>query len=299
MFLAGGGSRLKGLRRKIAQYLEMDENRVAVAGSFYQLHCISEEELGLPEYATPLGILISAGLGLTHDNYRIFLNGTPARLFGNGTLTVRDVLLMNGFSYRDMVGSAGRNLVITVNGTRKVFPGAKARAAVLLVNEKEAALSERVYPGDSIRFEEAHSGEAASVSAAQVLGIAGEEWVMINGERQRASTLLQPGDQLEFTPDTLEREKQESALRVGKMETEDHSKILSPMHVKLNHEKILLEPKPDGRPYYLMDMLDKTGLNFRELKYPAVLLVNGQDASFRRILKEGDQIEIRADEPEK
>ncbi len=284
VFLAGGGSRLKGLREKIAGQLKMEEKRVAIAGSYYQMHCICDEEIDLPEYATPLGILISAGLGLTRDNYRILLNDTPARLFGNGNLTARDILLMNGYSYRDMFGSRGRNLVLTVNGNRRVFPATEAVPAVLTINGKNAGLSERVYPGDSIHFEAARDGALPKLNAAALFHIDKESSVMINGKMEQASVLLQPGDSVEGPLRDAGPDEKPHHTAEPKREF---------LKVELNGRSQALEPKPDGSPYYLMDMLDRTGIDFKSLKNPAVLLVNGQDSGFQRILRNGDQIEIR------
>ena len=97
LFLAGGGSKLAGLREKTAQALEMDEKRVAIAGNNYALSAFSDGvELERPEYATPLGIAISAGMGLLNDSYVVLLNGEPAKLFRSGVLKLQDILLMNG-----------------------------------------------------------------------------------------------------------------------------------------------------------------------------------------------------------
>lgn len=82
MFLAGGGSRLRELREEVAQCLGMEERRVSMAGNHYAKSAFSEElDLERPEYATPLGIAISAGLGLLNDSYLVMLNGQPAKLF--------------------------------------------------------------------------------------------------------------------------------------------------------------------------------------------------------------------------
>ena len=111
LFLAGGGSKLEGLREKVAASLGMDERRVAIAGNNFAKSAFADEmDLNNPEYATPLGIDISAGLGLLNDSYVITLNGETAKLFRSGTLTVRDILLMNGYTYADMLGRSGKNL---------------------------------------------------------------------------------------------------------------------------------------------------------------------------------------------
>lgn len=136
VFLAGGGSRLTGLREKVAEKLEMDDRRVAIAGNNFALSVFSDSvELERPEYATPLGIAISAGLGLLNDSYVVTLNGHSAKLFRNGVLTLRDILLMNGYSYGDMVGKTGKSLTVTLDGKRLVFRGEPAVPAVLRVNE--------------------------------------------------------------------------------------------------------------------------------------------------------------------
>ena len=160
VFLAGGGSRLTGLREKVAEKLEMDDRRVAIAGNNFALSVFSDSvELERPEYATPLGIAISAGLGLLNDSYVVTLNGHSAKLFRNGVLTLRDILLMNGYSYGDMVGKTGKSLTVTLDGKRLVFRGEPAVPAVLRVNEEEATLSTVIHAGDHIHFVPARHGE--------------------------------------------------------------------------------------------------------------------------------------------
>ena len=99
LFLAGGGSKLEGLREMVAEALKMDQRRVALAGNNYEMTAFADEyDLNDPELATPLGIAVSAGLGLISDSYRIMLNGQPAKLFRSGALTVLELLMMNGYT---------------------------------------------------------------------------------------------------------------------------------------------------------------------------------------------------------
>ena len=72
LFLAGGGSKLAGLSGRVADALQMDRKRVAVAGRYFQNSACSDiQDLDDPEYTTPLGIAVSAGLGLISDSYRV------------------------------------------------------------------------------------------------------------------------------------------------------------------------------------------------------------------------------------
>ena len=106
-----------------------------MAGNHYAKSAFSEElDLERPEYATPLGIAISAGLGLLNDSYLVMLNGQPAKLFRSGTLTLRDILLMNGYTYEEILGKSGKSLSVTLDGRRVVLRGEPAAPAVLRLN---------------------------------------------------------------------------------------------------------------------------------------------------------------------
>ena len=195
VFLAGGGSKLTGLREKVAEKLEMDEKRVAIAGSNFSLSAYSDElELERPEYATPLGIAISAALGLLNDSYVVTLNGQQAKLFRNGILTLRDILLMNGYSYSDMVGKTGESLSLTVDGKRTVLRGEPALPAVLRINGADAALSSIVHAGDHIQFVPARQGEKAASTLAELLGPDFYGKATVNNENVPMDTPLRQGD---------------------------------------------------------------------------------------------------------
>lgn len=61
----------------------------------------------------------------------------------------------------------------------------------------------------------------------------------------------------------------------------------------LNGRTLLLPPKPEGGPYYLMDLLERSGIDFEHLDRPVRLAVNGHAGAFQQVLRPGDQVEIR------
>ncbi len=105
-----------------------------------------------------------------NDSYVITLNGETAKLFRSGVLTVRDILLMNGYTYADMLGHSGKNLGVTLNGRRMVLRGEPAAPAILRVNGEETAINAVVHAGDSIRFQPARSGKDAAKTLGELLG---------------------------------------------------------------------------------------------------------------------------------
>ena len=299
MFLAGGGSKLLGLRELVAQELGMDERRVALAGNNYDISAFSREyELNDPEFATPLGIAVSAGLGLISDSYRIMLNGKPAKLFRSGTLTVLDLLMMNGYTSADLVGRTGRTLSVTVDGQRLTFRGESAMPCTLRRNGEDTKPSALVYAGDSIEFTPAVPGASAERTPADLLGVDYAGGVLVNGRPAALDTPLRSGDQVISTvaavlPEEPEPEPEKAPISWQSEEKTETSAIRKPLFLYLNGEPLVLPGKQDGGAYFLMDLLDRSGIDFETLDVPLVLQVNGADCPFTQELRHNDQVVIR------
>ncbi len=195
LFLAGGGSKLAGLKEGLTEALKMDANRVAIAGNNFKMSAFSEQyDLNNPEYATPLGIVISSGLNLINDSFRVTLNGKPAKLFRSGSFTALNLLMMNGYNFQDILARSGQSLIITVNGRRKIYYGKAAQPALLLINKKEGKLSDVIRAGDEIEFTPAIAGIPASARLGDLPGVSDETIVTLNGETAPPDTPLKNGD---------------------------------------------------------------------------------------------------------
>ena len=294
VFLAGGGSKLAGLRELVAEQLGMDPGRVAVAGNNFAKSAFSEVcDLDDPAYATPLGIAVSAGLGLVNDSYVITLNGQPAKLFRSGTLTLRDILLMNGYTYSDMIGATGRRIAVTLDGRRVTLRGAPATPPVLRLNGQDAPLSAVVGAGDAVDFRPAEAGPAESHPVRELLapGFAGT--VRINGEERPWDTLLRDGDTVETAaapaPEAPPAAPPEAPAAAGA----EVVPAPRPCRITLNGRPLSLPPKADGAPHYLMDLLERSGIDLDHVQSPVLLRVNGEEGAFTRELREGDTVVIR------
>lgn len=383
LFLAGGGSRLSGLREWLIEELGMEEKRVAIAGNNFRISAFSDEyDLNNPEYATPLGIVISAGLNLINDGFRVILNGKAAKLFRSGSFTVLNLLMMNGYSYQDIMGRSGRNLYVTVNGKRKIFYSSPVRPAVLTINQEEGKLTEIVHAGDCIDFIPASHGVSASACLGDIEGAGNCIGITLNGDNAPLDTPLKNGDNILIQ--YAAEEKTEDASRADLPDAEDgaYAETAAAMDMteapageasraamanepaavtempadreadaaagaqpvpvsgtasilgnapvsgnasvsgtasapgldiapktaaptsptpKKEEERVIfnlngmplpLPANPDGKPYYLMDMLQYSGIDFDHIKGLVTLKVNGIPAPFQHPLKAGDHIEI-------
>lgn len=326
VYLAGGGSKLNGLKAKVANSLGMDERRVAIAGNNFAKSAFSEQfNLDNPEYATPLGIAISAGMGLLNDSYVVMLNGETAKLFRNGILTLRDILLMNGYSYGDMMGKTGKSLSITVDGKRLVMRGEPAIPAILQVNGTEASITTVIHAGDEITFVPAKHGAPAEKTLGELLGKNFNGRALVNNVEVPMDTPLCQGDVVL----TLEKVVEESApapAPAPRPQTQPQQPVRTAapapqpaadvrpkpvlksaaapqakpqpgrpkkeLHIVLNDLPMTLAEKENGLPYYLMDLLQYSGIDFDHLNRPVRLEVNGQECGFRYVLQENDIVVI-------
>lgn len=367
LFLAGGGSKLAGLKEGLTAALKMDEKRVAIAGNNFRANAYSDEyDLNNPEYATPLGIVVSSGLNMINDSFRVKLNGKSAKLFRSGSFTVLNLLMMNGYSFQDILGRPGRDLVVTLNGKRKVFYGVPAQPAVLLVNNREGKLSEIINAGDSIDFTPAVHGIPARAFLGDIEGALDCEDITLNGEHCSLETLLKGGDkiimklseaqiakmeatakekeekdhivpeeradngdseeikgeevwkqeELDFGEISEEREIPDREEEAGEEEEHESEESIQPLKLEeeseereisetdpatpggeilfhLNGAPLRLPAKDDGSPYYLMDMIQYSGIDLKNPKGKIELTVNGISGLFQQELKEGDNISIQ------
>ena len=314
VFLAGGGSKLAGLKEAVAEKFNMDKKRVAIAGGNFKLSAFSDKyDLNSPEYATPLGIAVSSGLRLLHDSLQILLNGKPAKIFKSGTLKVIDVLMMNGYVYGHILGHSGKNVSVTVDGQKKVFYGERAVPAILKLNGTDASISDVVQAGDRVDFTPAVSGQDAQPAAADVMaeGFIPEDWdIYVNGEKVSLETMLKNGDEISLIkrpedyrgselPQSMEQTPK-NMQDFQEMKSEESEAVSDApsfgIHVTLNDKPLSLPAKDSGEPVYLMDLLEYSELDFDNLNTSVSLRVNGEESNFLQEIKNRDIIEIKCDE---
>lgn len=337
LFLAGGGSKLADLRAKLAAIMGMEEKRVALAGNNFARSAFAESiDLNNPEYATPLGIAVSAGMGLLNDSYVVKLNGQTAKLFRNGTLTLRDILLMNGYSYSDLVGKTGQSLSVTIDGRRVMYRGEPASPASLKVNGQDATITTVINAGDHIDFVPAQNGANAEKTLADVLGKDFVGRALVNNVEVPHNTRLRQGDAvltlrkvvLQQNTDAAseaETASERQPVRPITQETEPFrklnaesqpenaaaapipeaeripEKVEAPVQLPVrrdlsiffNEEPFFLPGKESGEPYYLMDLLEYSGIDFKNLDRRVRMEVNGQECGFQTALQQGDHVLIR------
>ena len=294
LFLAGGGSKLTSLREKVAEALDMDVKRVAVAGGHFKTSACSDVlSLEDPEFTTPLGIAVSAGLGLISDSCQVTLNGTRAKLFRSGDLSAMDLLMMNGYTYFDLLGKTGKPLILQVDGRRTVFHGQPAQPARLSINGKEAQPSAPVHAGDVVEFVPAVAGADCCLNAGQLAQRLGADFLTVNGTRATPEDPVPSGAFVVVSKAGQAELPQAPQLPQPPQPPQTPPPAAgTPCTVFLNGQSVTLSPKADGAPHYVMDLLERSGLDFKHVQRPVALRVNGAECLFQQVLQPGDQVSI-------
>ncbi len=165
VFLVGGGSKTPGLAEKVANVLQLDPKRVAISGTRFS-DCDLTNVIGIsgPEFATPLGIALSACDNAERSGTVVTINGEHVKLFAGETFSVMDALLAGGYRYSDIMGRNGRSLTFTLNGERCVLRGTPYTTAEISLGGKLASLSTPVEDGDAIDIIPATNGDDASAT---------------------------------------------------------------------------------------------------------------------------------------
>ena len=254
-----------------------------MAGNHFQNTVYSDTlELNDPAYTTPLGIAASAGLALISDSCQVLLNGSPAKLFRSGSLTAMELLMMNGYTYTDLLGRSGKPLTVKIDGQPRVFHGDPSLPAQLQINGKDAGPTAVVHAGDHVDFTPATPGADRRMTAGELIKLLHTPSITVNGTVPGPEDLIPPGAVIVKTGRPVKPAPAEAPAPVR----------AAAWTGTLNGKPFSLPGKADGAPYYMMDLLEPSGMDFEHVERPVTLRLNGQPCGFQQVLKNGDLAEI-------
>lgn len=162
VFLVGGGSLVPMLCDCVADGLGLDRKKVAVGGNnFIKRVAAGADEVAGPEFATPLGIALTAVAEGSQHGFYLFVNGKKTRLFRNENISVMDALLLCGYRYHQLLGHNGHNITYQFNGQKQILRGGYLTPAQILLNGMESSITAPVSNEDHIDVIPAEDGEDA------------------------------------------------------------------------------------------------------------------------------------------
>lgn len=190
VMLVGGGSLTPELPKKLANKLNLPENRVAIRG----LDAISSVTFAShitkgPELVTPIGIAIAAKNSPV-QYHTVYVNDQPVRLFEVNKLTVGDCLLASGMKMNKLYGKPGLAMIVTLNGKNVTIPGKHGQPPVLLKNEEPCTIADEVNAGDKLIVVKGMDGTKTDVTLSELISENPSKTVLINGKTYEVSGRL-------------------------------------------------------------------------------------------------------------
>ena len=168
-FVVGGGGKIHGFTEKLAEDLDLPEERVALRGEEVLGDVTFEQEdiKKDPLLVTPIGICLNY-----YDQRNNFImvrfNGERIKLYDNNRLTIVDAALQAGFPNDELFPKRGTPINFTVNGVARLVRGEAGDGAVVTMNGKPASINTPLEPNSEIIIEPSTAGEAAEYKISQL-----------------------------------------------------------------------------------------------------------------------------------
>ena len=169
VFVVGGGGKIPGYTEKVADFLGIPHQRVAVRGEEvltsvdFEVDNFKKDSL----YVTPVGICTNY---YTQKNNFVFVtvNKERIKLYDTSNLTVVDAVMQIGFPNEKLFPRRGAEINFTVNGKARLVRGSAGEGAVVTLNGRPANLHTPIEQNDIIEVTESTIGEDASITIGQL-----------------------------------------------------------------------------------------------------------------------------------
>ena len=168
-FVVGGGGKIHGFTEKLAEDLDLPEERVALRGEEVLGDVTFEQEdiKKDPLLVTPIGICLNY-YEQRNNFIMVRFNGERIKLYDNNRLTIVDAALQAGFPNDELFPKRGTPINFTVNGVARLVRGEAGDGAVVTMNGKPASINTPLEPNSEIIIEPSTAGEAAEYKISQL-----------------------------------------------------------------------------------------------------------------------------------
>lgn len=168
-FVVGGGGKIHGFTEKLAEDLDLPEERVALRGEEVLGDVTFEQEdiKKDPLLVTPIGICLNY-YEQRNNFIMVRFNGERIKLYDNNRLKIVDAALQAGFSNDELFPKRGTPINFTVNGVARLVRGEAGEGAVVTMNGKPASINTPLEPNSEIVIEPSTAGEAAEYKISQL-----------------------------------------------------------------------------------------------------------------------------------
>lgn len=249
VFIVGGGGKIPGFTDKIAEKLDLLNERVALRGEevmknirFYQ-EDIKKDSL----LVTPIGICLNY---YDRKNNFIFVqfNRERIKLYNSNHLTVVEAAMQAGFPNDGLFPKRGRELNYVVNNQNRMVRGQIGEAAIIMLNGEKVDMNTPIFSNDKIIIKPSTAGEAARLSIEDLPEFNNTITVIVNGSEIKCPVFVQANGELVSGFYEIKENDNITILNYYTL-----SQLLEFMDVILPHETLIKinnkEASPDDKIY--------------------------------------------------
>ncbi len=200
VFVVGGGGKHEGFTDKLAKYLEMPEERVAIRGAevlgniiFYQEGIRKDSTL-----VTPIGICTNY-YEQRNNFIHVMVNEQRVKLYDNGHVTVLDACVGYGLAKDQLFPARGNTVTYFVNGQERTVKGKIGEVAIVRKNQQEVSLNEEVVENDVIDIHPSTKGEDGKISLGDIPECRQEMLITVFGQKILCPKLIEVNGKVENT----------------------------------------------------------------------------------------------------
>lgn len=212
VFVVGGGGKIPGYTKALAERLGIAPERVAIRGKEV-MQTIVFEDTEMEQNSllvTPIGICLDF-YKENHNFIFVSFNDTSVKLYNNDKLTIMDVAVQADYPSADLFPKSGKQLTFTVNGKTRFVRGEMGEGAVIALNGEPANLYTQVKENDIVRVLESTAGAPGKMKLEKLPEFKSTFNVFVNGQKVTlpkfpsvngniitTSYEIQEGDNIEF-----------------------------------------------------------------------------------------------------
>lgn len=210
VFVVGGGGKMPGFTEKLAEKLNLPQNRVAIRGAEVLQH-IDFSATNVKKdstLVTPIGICLEYYEQRSNFIY-VKVNEERVKIYDNGKATVLDACIHAGFSQDSLFPSRGAGVHYQINGEEREAKGYLGEPAEVKVNGAVTNLNQLLEEEDQVEIRPATQGERVRLTLGRIkecqkritLRWFGKKLeypvkVFVNGKLQKSKYVIRDGDRI-------------------------------------------------------------------------------------------------------
>jgi cell division protein FtsA len=212
VFVVGGGGKIPGFTKYLAEALGLPEERVALRGQevMNDINFLVEDFKKDSLYVTPIGICLNY-FDQKNNFMFVTVNDERIKLYNNDRLTIFDAAVQYGLPNEDIFAKRGADITFKINGKTRIVRGYNGEPADIELNGRSAGMNALIEADDVIHIKKSTVGESAHIELGNLPEYSGTlnftvnetsvscpKFAMVNGAPESSLYQIQDGDDIEM-----------------------------------------------------------------------------------------------------